>query len=456
MSSIASPRRTSRSALPAWLAAIEPQTAIAAAMLTLLMISFQPFLPGGAGGEGGNIVNQLGYGSLGLVSILSLAAFATPRVVAALLSPSMLLLICLFLLSVLDANSPSAAARAASFTLIGILVMATVLAIPRDADAFSTVLAIGGLATVGLSYAGLILFPNEALHTTASAEPQHAGLWRGVFSHKNIAGPVMACLSFFGLYLFRRGRRWSGALLFVGAMIFVLNTGSKTSAGLVPVAMIAVVLPGLFGVRPLVALLFWLVIAGTATATLGIVFIDPLRHFAAEQFPDLTYTGRTTLWEFAGEMIAKRPWIGYGYESFWQTPLLENSSQPFDRDWDIRDIVHGHNGYLDIAIPMGLPALAVAAWAFLVVPVIDFLRIPRLRENVLLGDLFMMILVFTSLNAFLESFFFRRADPVWLLFVFSIIGMRLAARFPATTTRPQPTAPQKPGPPANGAGLARR
>ena len=46
------------------------------------------------------------------------------------------------------------------------------------------------------------------------------------------------------------------------------------------------------------------------------------------------------------------------------------------------------------------------------------MRIPHLKENIFLGDFFMMVLLFTALNAFLESFFFRRADPVWLFFVF--------------------------------------
>ena len=42
----------------------------------------------------------------------------------------------------------------------------------------------------------------------------------------------------------------------------------------------------------------------------------------------------------------------------------------------------------------------------------------------------MMIVLFTALNAFLESFFFRRADPVWLFFVLGLLGLRLVARFP--------------------------
>ena len=434
MSSIASPRRTDTAAELAAAIPRQISTAVAVALFTALMISFTPFQTiDPTQPPGGNIVNQLGYGSLGAASVAALMLFATPRLASALLGPAMLALIGFVLLSVADATDPASAFRAASFTLIGILAICTIFAIPRDADAFGDVLGITGLIVTGVSYAGLVLYPTIAVHTADSFEPQHAGLWRGVFTHKNIAGPVMACFSFIGLYLLRRGQTLRGALLFSAAMVFMLHTGSKTTVGLVPVAMIVVAVPGLFGIRALTALMFWGAVAGTALATLGIVFIEPLKQLAAVYAPDLTYTGRVTLWEFSGEMIRERPWTGYGYESFWMAPFMDSVYQPFDREWDIRAIVHGHNGYLDIAVIMGLPALAVAVWAFLIAPVIDFLRVPRLKENVLLGDLCMMILLFTALNAFLESFFFRRADPVWLLFVFSLVGLRLAARFPMRT-----------------------
>ncbi len=66
------------------------------------------------------------------------------------------------------------------------------------------------LRSSSLSYVGLVIFPDVAIHTADSIEPEHAGLWRGVFPHKNIAGPVMACFSFGGLYLWRRGWKRAG------------------------------------------------------------------------------------------------------------------------------------------------------------------------------------------------------------------------------------------------------
>ncbi len=404
-------------------------TVLATMVLAIVLISFRPFQPEGpAAAQGGDIVNQIGFGSLALLAGFSLLTLADRRVVAMMVSPWWLIVFGFLALSVMHAIDPPSAMRAALFTAIGVLAIVTVLVLPRDADSFTTVLLVAGMAAVLLSYAGLILSPATAVHSGAGVEPQHAGLWRGAFSHKNVAGPVMACLSFAGLYAFRRGRRWVGGTLLVLAMIFMANTGSKTTAGLVPLSIGLVALPGIFGMRFLTPLIFVTMMIGATLATLGIVFIEPLKDLAQQVAPDLTYTGRTALWDFLGDMIAKKPWFGYGYESFWGTPFIYFMEQPFDRAWDIRGSVHGHNGYLDIAVLMGLPALAACLVAFWIVPVRDYMRTPLLKENIYLSDFFMMILMFTSLNAFLESFFLRRVDPVWLFFLMGCLGLRMAAR----------------------------
>ena len=436
MSSTASLKRTEAARLLVGFSTRRITTVLSALIFAVAIISFRPFQPSaGEVFEGGDIVNQLGFGTLGAISLFALAAFVDRRVLAALFSPWWAVLLGFLVLSILNATDPSAAMRAASFTVIGILAMATVLALPRDADAFSSALAFAGFAVVLLSYAGLVIFPDIAKHTADSLEPQHAGFWRGVFQHKNLAGPVMACFSFGGIYLYRRGWKGIGALLFATALFFMANTGSKTTAGLVPLAVGLVVLPGMIGMRLLTPVLFTLAVLGTGLATIGTVFIEPLGHLADQIAPGLTYTGRTALWQFSGEMIALKPWTGYGYESFWGTPFITEMDRSFDRDWDIRGIVHGHNGYLDIAVVMDVPALCVAVVTFLIVPLFDYMRTPLLRENVYLADFFMMILFFTALNAFLESFFFRRADPVWLFFVMALLGLRLVARFPARAAR---------------------
>lgn len=433
MSNTASPTRTDLAAEFAHaFPAARVATILAALLFSALLISFRPFAEASdvTATSGGDTINQLGFGALGALSLFGIFALVDRRVASALLSPWWLVMIGFVLFSVANSLDPERTIRAAAFTLIGIATVAAVLTLPRSADAFCAVLATAGLATIGLSYFGVVALPQLAIHQPVGPEAQHAGLWRGVFSHKNIAGPVMACLSFAGLYLMRRGWRWTGLLIFAGALIFVANTGSKTTVGLVGVAMLCVALPTVIGLRFLTPLILVSSMALAAVATLGMVFIPAVGDFMQGLFPGLTYTGRTAIWSFAGEMIARRPWTGYGLDSFWTTITVERELQPIDRSWDVRGIVHGHNGYLDIAVIMGLPALVFALVAFVVAPVRDYLRVPLSRENVLMADFFMMILLFTALNAFLESFFFRRADPVWIMFVFAALGLRLVARFP--------------------------
>lgn len=432
MNNTASLSATERNWLARTVGSAAAPTVLAAALLAILLISFRPFQPTGATPDpqgGGDALNQFGFTLLGGLALLGTLCYAEPRKLAVFFSPWWLILLGFFAFSILNATDPSIAVRGGLFTLIGIMIIVTVLVLPRSAEDYCRVLSFAAVSVVVVSYAGLIIFPNAAMHTASGAEPEHAGLWRGVFAHKNIAGPVMATFSFAGLYLWRRGWTRSGAFLLVAGMIFVANTGSKTTAGLVPAAILLVTGPGLIGMRRLTAVLVALTLIGTALATLGMVFLPPVTKVMLSFFPDLTYTGRTTLWEFAGEMIAKQPWTGYGFESFWRGVAVMATDHPFDRAWDVRTMVHGHNGYIDIAVAMGLPALFFACIAMLVEPLRDYVRIPPLKENILLGDFFMTSFTFIALNAFLESFFFRRVDPVWMLFLVSVLGLRLVARY---------------------------
>ncbi len=435
MNSIASPRRID-AGLPAVGSARAVAVAIAAVLLTVLLISFKPYQPFVApGAQSGDIVNQVGFASLGAIGLLSILTLADRRTALSLIGPGWLAMGVFLILGTMTAADTGSAMRTLIFTLSAMTGMAAVVALGRDGDAVSRVLLVAGGVVVVSSYAGLVVFPDLARHTADSLEAQHAGLWRGVFVHKNLTGPVMAAFTFAGIYLFRRGWRWQGLLLGLAALFFMANTGSKTTLGLVPLVGLAVIVPGIVGLRRLVPALFVLGLFAGTTVTLGIVFVPALKALAADLAPGLTYTGRTQLWAYAGEMIVHRPWTGYGYESFWGTPLVTESDRYFDQDWDISNIVHGHNGYLDIAVTLGLPALAVAIGLFILGPCRDYLRMPLMRENVMLADFYMMVVAFSALNAMLESFFFRRADPVWLLFFMAVVGLRVTARhiLPART-----------------------
>lgn len=401
---------------------------LATGILSIVLISFRPFQPVAASETGGDVVNQLGFGLVGAVALVSLLMFADPRKVLRLISAGWLVMFGLLVASAFTAADPATALRGIMLTLIGVLAILAVLALPQDGDGYSWMLLTVASIVIVISYAGVVLLPNLGTHGSDATEPQNAYLWRGVFTHKNIAGPVMAIFTFAGIYLWRRRWHVSGALITALALFFVAHTGSKTTVALVPFAVLLVIGPGLFGMRGLAPLTIFVVQVLFALFTIGTVLFDPLHQIVQQVAEDPTFTGRTSIWAFAVEALRDHPWRGFGFESFWNTDLVKDAANPYYLDWDVRGIVHGHNGYLDIALAMGLPGLVCAVVVIIVMPLVNYMRCRKTRENLLLADFFLMFVLFGTLNAMLESFFFRRMDPVWLMLVFAIFGLRMTAK----------------------------
>jgi O-antigen ligase len=404
------------------------RSVVAFGLISVLWISFTPFAAGVEIPEGGNVINQVGYSGFCAAAFAVLAMYADRRVLMHLLSPGWILMFALVLLSAQTSPASDDAFRSVFFTLIATVMAAIFFVLAPSADALSRVLVAACATVLVLSYAGLVIFPDAALHQSGGLESNHAGLWRGLFTHKNLAGPVMASISFVGIYLMRRDWRLSGAAITLLALFFVWNTGSKTSMALVPAIIAAVAVPALFGMRAVGAFVILIAIVGMHALTVGTVFVPAFDSILRSVDPLTTYTGRTEIWDFAGDFVTRHPWTGFGYDSFWQTALTANAEQPFDRTWDPRFIVHGHNGFLDIVLFMGFPALYLAIWLFVLAPIWQFLRTPLYRENVLLADLCLMIAAFITMNAALESYFFRRADPVWVTLIIALFGLRLCSR----------------------------
>jgi O-antigen ligase len=361
------------------------------------------------------------------LAIATLAMFVDRRVALKLFGPGWIAMFALVALSAVTAGNENTV-RSVAFALIVTVMAASVTMIAPTAQAMERILLYAAGTVLFLCYFGVVALPAAAIHQPVGTEAFHAGLWRGLYTHKNIAGPVLASVAFVGIYLMRRGRWFYGGLITVAALIFVLNTGSKTSAALIPAIIALIALPAMAGLRGLAAALVLAAIFTIHALTVGTVFV-PLFDAILRAFDaTTTYTGRIAIWDFAGDYIAKQPWTGYGFDNFWRTPIVTNGEQPFDRSWDPRGTIHGHHGFLDLALFMGFPALALSVWLFVIAPVIDYLRVPPLRENVLLADLWLMIVAFVTMNAALESFFFRRDDPVWLTLVVALFGLRVVAR----------------------------
>lgn len=411
--------------------------------MALMLISLRPFasasLVSDAGGDGGSLINQVGFLAAGLVFAVAMMCLTRRKVLGCLLSPSFLLLGVVLAYAVATAPDPESALRAVILTVIGMFIAFAILVLPRSEKDFQIALMIGAAAALAMSYGGLLLLPDLAKHGYDAYEPQHSGLWRGHFSHKNIAGPVMCVIAIFGIYLMRTGHRFGGLIIFAAGALFVVETGSKTTSGFFPLSILIVFMAGLFGRSGAAILAYVLALILVAGVTLGSLYSPDISVLIGDLLGDETYTGRTTLWEFSLSKIPEKPWFGYGLYNFWGTANVTGLDKPFESAWDYRFIVHGHNNFLDILLNLGVVGGSVVFWMLFIGPVFNYARAKRISGNGKLADMFFMIIVFVSLLSFLETFFLARNDPLWLMHAFGLIGLHVLARFSVSgISAPQP------------------
>lgn len=431
MSNTAAPTRTETAdGGPASLWLIDAaRLVLGAGLLAALLVTLSPFAASFEGSrDAGDIVNQLGYSALAALALAGHLMFTDKAVALSLLRPAWLLMAGWLVVSALFAVSPQNALRTVAFTILAMIAATGALALPRDPRSFRICLTLAALAVLGLSYVGIVLMPGVAIHDGSGTEPQHAGLWRGIYSHKNVAGAVMGALFFCGLYLFRAGQRWTGLLVAGLAALFVLQTGSKTATALLPAVACLVIGMRLFGGRLLPAVAVGGMVVAMALLTLGTVLSPTLDSILQAVLPGTTFTGRTDLWRFALELFQGREWTGFGLNSFWQTLVAYGAERNFELAWDVRTSPNGHNGYLDMALATGWPGLCLAVVVLVLLPLRDYVKVGSGLDDQRLADMFLMILAFLLLNAFLESFLFERANPIWMILWIAVAGLRLLSR----------------------------
>lgn len=408
------------------------RSAIFVAAFLLVWISTAPFKGSYevSAQESSNLVNQVAFS---LMAVLGLAGAATSagRVAArAYLRPTWLLLLAWMTIGVLHSFNPDVSMRAFRFTLVVLTIAFTVLLLPRDQRHFAGLLGTVALIVVLVCYAGLIVFPDIAIHSAGDAlEPEHAGAWRGLFDHKNIAGAMMAIMMMIGIFVASAHSPRFGLVITGLAATFLFFTGSKTSMGLGPFVVLigfacarigSIWLRGLVALGPLAILL---------TATIGSVLFKPVNAIVQAVSPGQTFTGRTEIWSFAIDRLWNRPVFGYGFEGFWQSDYVLYAEIGENETGIAQGMVHGHSGYVDLAIGLGIPGLVIALTVLILLPLRDHHRVIRTPENKALAELFFRIWLFCIYSACLESFFFRRADPVWFALLISVIGLRLTSTY---------------------------
>lgn len=401
--------------------------------LFILILTLQPFSPPAEATtpdapNTGNLVNQVGYLALGGLYLAAMLRLTPLPVLARLGLGTWLAIFAIALLSTFQALDQASSIRGLLLGAIALIVVGGVLVLPEDEPGFAVAAVNACLAVLILVYGVLIFAHQLAVHGAEGAEGVHAGEWRGHLSHKNFAAPVFSMMAMIGIYGWRSGLRWRGGLVVALCLIFVINSGSKTTLGFLPIA-IGLVLFGRITGRPGLAIALHLLMAAViACLTVGTVMSPELHQIGAALIPDPTYTGRDEIWKFAHSRIAERPWSGYGYASFWQTPVVTGLEENYEASWDVRGIGSGHNSYLDAMLMFGIPGAVVILWLLMIRPLRNYLMAAQKPAGKRLADLFAMIVIFMTYVGMLESFLLNRSDPLWTLFALAVMGLELLRR----------------------------
>ncbi|EJZ17255.1 O-antigen ligase family protein [Rhizobium sp. Pop5] len=202
----------------------------------------------------------------------------------------------------------------------------------------------------------IIAFPRFAIMGGS-----YAGMVKGLFYHKNTMGQFFAVAFIVVISIglppsrlrYRTLFRWAALLL-----MLLLVAVSRSSTAVVMLAMGLATLAGLkmmfkignSGVRSFFLLFLCLVLGFMgASAYLGAA------QLIADAFgKDLTFSGRTNIWEQLIPLIYANPIFGYGFALFRQPDIME---QFVHVTFDARST---HNTYLELALNIGVPG--TVAW----------------------------------------------------------------------------------------------
>ena len=233
----------------------------------------------------------------------------------------------------------------------------------------------------------------------------------------------MAIVVFIGLFWRRMGAPFLGTCLSLLSVIFLALTFAKSAMTLMP----AVLALGWLLTRSSAswwrALLVFGPLAALLAATVGTVLVPSLSSAVAAILGNASFTGRTEIWDFAIDNILKRPVTGYGYGAFWDSVFYGGGS---DAESWVNSIKSAHNGYLSVALDLGLPGLGLVLWWYLLKPFRDLQASTPTPGMPPLTLLLVRMWLFVMLLTVFETALYLPVPPNGLSFfvALSVFGLR--------------------------------
>jgi exopolysaccharide production protein ExoQ len=258
-----------------------------------------------------------------------------------------LLFLCWAILSLMWTDSFTSSLNGI-FALLPLLVTGYCLALRLPPHLFARSFVYGTVFMAAFSALYIVALPHFGVHqATDSSQAVHAGNWRGVYPHKNIFGAAAAVGA---TMIMLAGREVLPSLkLKIGMLavllVMIVNSGSATALLIAAVApMIALGVVALNRAQRLIVLLLLVPTAVAGYVAVGAVFAMLGR--------DMTFTGRTEIWAYVPEAVARHPITGYGFASTTYGDFMIKIFKEFG-------LFDPHNGYINLVLSVGLVGLGL-------------------------------------------------------------------------------------------------
>lgn len=328
----------------------------------------------------------------------------------------------LALLSILWSDVPSLTLRR-STALLGSTCFGVFLALRLDLEERIRLIAAGMAIIAVLSVLRVVLAPDSGL-----MEAYGTKVWRGVFGHKNYLGRAMAlgALTFL-LLSFRSGLlRW--ATVGVGVCIAITlachSASATISLAITLTAAAAFRMAQCMPAKRRPQALAVIALAALVGTGLAVAFADQV---LAPLGRDATLTGRLNIWQASWLAIRLQPWLGYGYGAVWYTDQ-PGAGQIVTHHTGF-DPLTAHSGFFDLLLELGFLGLAAFGIPFVLCASGSIVRVVRQDSPIYLWPA--AYLIFFTVANVAESELLRQNSIFWVLFVATVIDLRLPkASFP--------------------------
>ncbi|MEL7512852.1 MAG: O-antigen ligase family protein, partial [Cyanobacteria bacterium J06554_3] len=138
---------------------------------------------------------------------------------------------------------------------------------------------------------------------------------------------------------------------------------------------------------------------------------------------DPTLSARTYIWSGAIEQIMNQPWLGYGRAAFWVPDSRPAFEVGLKADSNGFIPAHAHNGFIDVAIEIGLIGFGFFMLGLLLTYALSIRRAYKAEAPEDIWPFaFLTLMVMSNLT---ESILMYRVTLYWVLYMVIFLSVRL-------------------------------